>query len=116
MTKYIGFYGERLAGEYLSEQGYVIVERNYRCRYGEIDLIAYDGAELVFIEVKTRRSLYYGTLAESIDKRKQKKIYFLADFYLQRQKLKPLCRFDVVLLYLDSDFFIRELSHIKNAF
>ena len=116
MIKYVGFYGERLAGEYLSDLGYVIVERNYRCRYGEIDLIAYDNSELVFIEVKTRRSLYYGSLAESIDIRKQKKIYFLADFYLQRLKVKPLCRFDVVLLYLDSDFFVQELSHIKNAF
>ena len=88
---------ERKAGAYLEEKGYEILEYNFRCRTGEIDIIARDGDYLVFCEVKYRSDAKSGHPAEAVDQRKQRTISKCALFYLTRRGLSDAaCRFDVV--------------------
>ena len=94
--------------------GYRILERNYKCKIGEIDVIAMDGDILVFIEVKTRRhSIAYAK--ESIDKKKMKKLVAVASFYMKQKGYQnKKARFDVIAIYLkDKDI---QFELIKNAF
>lgn len=94
-----GQWAEELAYQYLSQQGLKLVSRNYRCLFGEMDLIMRQQRILVFIEVRYRRSQRYGGSLESIDKRKQKRLKTIATHYLQTIKTpEPACRFDVVLI------------------
>ena len=94
----VGSTREAEAASYLEKNGYQILEHNYRCRQGEIDLIARDGRYLVFIEVKYRRTLRSGYPEEAVDKRKQQKIWRTARYYLYRHGYgeDTPCRFDVV--------------------
>ncbi|HEV7234900.1 MAG TPA: YraN family protein [Ktedonobacteraceae bacterium] len=78
----LGRTGERLAAEQLLRQGYHILERNFRCSYGEIDLVAEDAHDLIFVEVKTRRGNAYGLPEEAVTFRKQQKLIQLASYYL----------------------------------
>ena len=89
---------ERLAGEYLEKQGLCILEKNYRCSLGEIDLIARDGEYLVFVEVKYRTSFHQGYPVSAVNRNKQKKISRVARYYLLREvhSCEVPCRFDVV--------------------
>ncbi len=80
--------GEELASKYIEKQGYKIVERNFRCRQGEIDIIAEDKQELVFIEVKTRTNLSYGFPAEAVNYVKQKHINKATKYYLYKKRNK----------------------------
>jgi putative endonuclease len=89
---------EARAARFLEAQGLKIVERNYRCRYGEIDLIAKDGATLVFVEVRARRSRSFGGAAASITATKCEKLTRTALHYLAALNHNPRCRFDAVLL------------------
>ena len=100
------------AAAYLKENGYQILERNFRCRLGEIDLIARDGSCLVFIEVKYRSSLKDGAPLEAVDRRKQKKIIRVAEYYLcmHPEKTELPCRFDVIGIEEG------EIRLIQNAF
>jgi putative endonuclease len=94
-----GSRGENLAAEHLERTGYRIVERNYRFERGEIDLIAKDGEELVFIEVKARRSDAFGPPEDAITTQKQEQIKRVAEGYLfERQIEEQACRFDVVAI------------------
>jgi len=107
--------GEDLAVCYLENQGYVIVERNFRKRIGEIDIIARDGECLVFVEVKTRRSNRYGSPFDAVDFRKQRQISKVAlAFMTQHRCLEVAVRFDVVAVHLSKQSSRIEL--IKNAF
>lgn len=81
----IGQKHEELAAKYLEEKGYEILERNYRIRTGEIDLIARDDRYLVFVEVKYRKNLQMGDPLEAVDSRKQQQIYRTARYYLHRR-------------------------------
>jgi putative endonuclease len=110
--KETGRSGEDAAVQYLKKQGYSIIERNYRLRIGEIDIIARDGEYLVFIEVKTRRGGSFGSPFEAVDVRKQRQIVKVALAYLQGREV-PV-RFDVVAVHLDGRTFRVEL--LKNAF
>lgn len=111
----LGKKGEELAADYLIKSGYRIVERNYRCVFGEIDIVAEDGDTLVFIEVKSRRSANYGVPQLAVGYRKQKKISTVALNYIEeRQKHGRSARFDVVSIRLSSSGHAIEL--IKNAF
>jgi putative endonuclease len=93
----LGDAGEDLAAAALKKQGYKILERNYVTPLGEIDLIARHGGALVFIEVKTRRSLRFGDPQDAVTPAKQARLQRLADYYLQRQRLGEVeVRFDVV--------------------
>ena len=93
----LGRYGEDLAVEFLRGQGLVIIERNWRCRTGEIDVIARDGPTLVICEVKTRRSSAYGSPVEAVGPRKIRRLRELALHWLdERQVHAPVIRFDVI--------------------
>jgi putative endonuclease len=95
----LGLRGEAVAAEVLTRRGYRIVERNCRSRWGELDVVAYDGETLVFVEVKARRDARFGDLAYAVDRRKQARLIRLAERYLVRRRLgEPPCRFDVVLI------------------
>jgi putative endonuclease len=98
----LGKIGENLAADALCKQGYTILIRNYRCRYGEIDIIGKVHDTLVFIEVKTRRSQLYGLPEEAVTVRKQRQIIKGAQHYLAEHNLFDYnCRFDVVSVLLD---------------
>ncbi|MHB8137518.1 MAG: YraN family protein [Smithellaceae bacterium] len=107
--------GERIAVDLLKKNGYRITELNYRCPIGEIDIVARDKNELVFVEVKTRKSDALGYPEQAVGVKKQKKISQLALWYLQDKRLKDVhARFDVVaVMILPSGTDIRL---IKNAF
>ncbi|MFZ5877625.1 MAG: YraN family protein [Nitrospirota bacterium] len=95
----LGLRGEAVAADVLVRRGYRIVERNCRSRWGELDVIAYDGDTLVFVEVKARRAARFGDPAFAVDRRKQARLVQLAERYLARRRLgDPPCRFDVVLI------------------
>lgn len=102
---------EERAAEYLIAQNYQILERNYRIRSGEIDIIARDGTVLVFIEVKYRKNDESGNPLEAVDIRKQRKIIKVARYYLYQKKYGDVpCRFDVVGICGS------HIEHIKDAF
>lgn len=104
---------EMLAAAHLEKHGLRLVERNYRCRHGEIDLIMRDGDTLVFVEVRLRTNAKFGGAAESITQQKQGKILQAARHYLAGQRKLPPCRFDAVLLGgLDTG----TIEWLKNAF
>ena len=104
---------ERYAEAYLQNQGLVLVERNYRCRFGEIDLIMREEDVVVFIEVRMRASQVFGGAASSITISKQGKLVRTARYYLASLKSAPPCRFDVVL---SSGNRGEGLEWIRNAF
>lgn len=118
-TKTIGDYGERIAARYLSRHGYRIIERNYKkAGIFEIDIIAYDGDCLCFIEVKTRTRDDYGLACEAVNYSKQRKIIKGASVYLALNNIDCPTRFDVVEVYVkDMNFFSKKkINIIKNAF
>ena len=93
----LGEAAERAAACWLAGQGYEILERNVRCPFGEIDLIARESGELVFIEVRSRRREDWGLPEESVDQAKQRRLRRLGAWYLQRKEWsQTACRFDVV--------------------
>ena len=106
--------GENKAVEYLDRKGYRILRRNYRCRLGEIDIIAVDGDTLCFIEVKTRSSLRHGLPCEAVNGKKRMHIERAAEVYMSRYRHDlDEVRIEVVeVLYRKERFFVR---HIKNA-
>ena len=112
--KETGRVGEDAAVRYLEQQGYLILERNFRLRIGEVDIIARDGAYLVFIEVKTRRSNIFGSPFEAVNQRKQQRIARVALAYTARQRLEVPVRFDVAAVHLAGGAVRVEL--LKNAF
>lgn len=111
-----GKLGEDIATTQLWQQGYAILARRYRTRFGEIDIVAQDGATLVFVEVKARRSDRYGSAAESVTPWKQRRLAAMALDYMGRvNHLDDPCRFDVVAIDgIGSDGV--SIRHIKNAF
>ena len=112
--KDIGNIGEDLATIYLEQQGYKIIERNFMCNLGEIDIIAQDKDEIVFIEVKTRKILSYGNPVDSVNEPKQKHIYRSAEYYLLiNDRLDDFTRLDVIEVYLNDKGY--KINHIKKA-
>ncbi len=107
-----GRFGEDCAAKHLAQQGYTILERNFRLRIGEVDIIARDGEYLVFIEVKTRRSQQFGSPFEAVDIRKQQQIMQVASAYIRGKDI-PV-RFDVVAVYLHGQDVQVEI--LQNAF
>jgi len=108
-----GAQAEKLAADFLQRNGLRLIESNYRCRAGEIDLILKDGATLVFAEVRLRSNAGFGGAAASITAAKQAKIVRTAQLYLQQHHIDAPCRFDALLLdSLDAG----RIEWIKNAF
>ena len=113
----IGNVGENLAVKFLISNGYHILERNYRCKSGEIDIIAYEIStnELVFVEVKTRSNNKFGRPCESVKKSKQEHIKRVAKFYIYQKKIKNQnIRFDVIEVFSFNKLY--NIEHIKQAF
>ncbi len=95
----LGERGERVACGFLKKHGYEILEKNYKCKLGEIDVIARRQGRLVFIEIKTRTSAQFGMPQEAVDLRKQEKIFKVAQWYVKEKKLlKTPIAFDVVAI------------------
>jgi putative endonuclease len=112
----VGAYGERLASRYLQAAGLVLLESNWRCRDGEIDLILRDGDEVVFCEVKTRTSDTYGTPAEAIGAAKVRRLRRLAACWLAERSVRPRdVRFDVVSV-LPQTRGASVIEHVRGAF
>ena len=110
-----GQIGEDAAALYLERAGYQVVERNYRCRAGEIDLVVRDRGTLVFVEVRTRTSGEFGTPEESVTVRKQQKMIACALTYLdERGQLHRDWRIDVVAVTLDRGR-VSRLDHYQHA-
>ncbi len=112
-----GKWGEETACKFLTEKNYEIIERNFMCKQGEIDIIAYDKnkKELVFVEVKTRKNYNYGCPVDSVNKLKQKHIYWAAKFYIYLHNIKnTYIRFDVIEIYLSKK--LNKINHIKQIF
>lgn len=111
----LGADGERAAEKFLRRQRYTIVERNYRCASGEVDLIALDSSTIVFVEVKTRTQPGFGSPLEAVDARKQRQIQRAAQHYLTKNRLHDRnARFDVVGVWWEGGEPRCEL--VKNAF
>jgi putative endonuclease len=108
-----GAAAEALAADFLANRGLTILHRNYRCRGGEIDLVARDGATLVFVEVRLRRNRAFGTAGESITAAKRRRLRFAALHYLSRLGREPKCRFDAVLLDALADEKIEWLRDVE---
>ncbi|MDI9570315.1 MAG: YraN family protein [Pseudomonadota bacterium] len=93
--------GEELAAAFLARAGYAILDRNWRCPLGELDIVARDGGTLVFVEVRTRRSARFGAPEESVGFSKRRKLSRLATFYIHRYGLFDVpARFDVAAVHL----------------
>jgi putative endonuclease len=110
-----GKIGEDLAARFLERNGFKILERNYRFERGEIDLIAEEGSELVFIEVKARNSTVFGAPEEAVTEEKQEQVRTVADGYLYEHDIdnRP-CRFDVVAIEFKNGK--AEIRHIRDSF
>ena len=115
-SKKIGEIGEDIASNYLKSLGFLIICRNFRSKFGEIDIIAKDDNTLVFVEVKTRRNERFGAAVEQITKDKQKRIMRVAKEYFRQYKGSVnYTRFDVVAINLLPDG-NRNIHYIKRAF
>ena len=108
-----GALAEQLAAQYLQQQGLNLLQLNYSCRFGEIDLILQDGDTHVFAEVRLRSGSAFGGAAASIDARKQAKLVRTAQHYLSGLQRIPPCRFDAILLQTTD---MKNIEWIKNAF
>lgn len=111
-----GRLGEKLAQDFLNRRGYEIIETNYRTRDGEVDVIARHKDTLVFIEVRAKKGLNFGTPEESITETKMAKLRLVAEHYRQTHTDLPAAwRIDVVAVMLDKDGRVRRINLIENA-
>ncbi len=112
----LGRWGEQLAAQYLESHGYKVLERNWRCRRGEIDLVAKEGDVLVFVEVKTRRGRDYGTPEEALTRYKVKRLLELGQRYILEHDLEDVeWRVDLVAVELDQQGKLLRFEHVPNA-
>ncbi|PWK12744.1 YraN family protein [Tumebacillus permanentifrigoris] len=118
--KQLGDFGEQVAADYLLQHGYTILDRNWRRRGGELDLVVQIGQALVFVEVRTRSTRTHGTAEESVDGRKQRQVRKIAAQYLSEMAPSTYfreLRFDVVTVYVErSTQRVRTLQHLEHAF
>ena len=117
-SRLLGRWGEALAADWLRKRGCVVLEANWRCRFGELDLIAQDGGCLCFVEVKLRKSDSYGRAGEFVDRRKQEKLRITAELYLSQSPSSLQPRFDVVEVEAPQGMDTKKpiVRWIKNAF
>ncbi|GAB6170038.1 YraN family protein [Clostridium carnis] len=116
-NKDIGNYGEEIAYNYLKNKGYYTLAKNYRNKFGEIDLICKKDGIIIFIEIKSRYSNLYGTPKESVTYSKQKQIINLCKFFINYKKLFQYnCRFDVVEIFFNNINNTYIINHLEDAF
>ncbi len=116
MRQLVGQKGEQAARDYLEQHGYSIIETNYRCRLGEIDIIARDGEMVVIVEVRTKTGLAFGRPEESINQEKARKLQRLALQYIQSNYHREVSsRIDLVAVMIEkSSGLVKDIKHIKN--
>ncbi len=113
----LGAKGEQVAVKFLKKQGYTILQRNYRCNRGEIDVVCYDHGAVVFVEVKTRHSNEFGPPELAVTGAKKKQIIKAASHYAARKKLEGIdLRYDVVSIYYAPQKKHPEVTLFRNAF
>lgn len=114
----LGLFGEAETAAYLRRRGYAVLAHGYRCRFGEIDLVAEKDGVLCFVEVKLRSGLAYGLPRESVDARKRERLRRTAAWYLSERELDAPARFDVAEVYVEQKDAPRvtRLHYIENAF
>ncbi|MBZ4672205.1 YraN family protein [Deferribacterales bacterium Es71-Z0220] len=110
MKLFKGKKGEELALNFLENNGYKLIEKNFKSKFGEIDLIMKDGEVIVFVEVKYRLSEDYGSPKDAVTYEKMKKIIKTAEYFIVKNNLNSLYRFDVVSILKNN------IEHVKNAF
>lgn len=110
----LGFWGERRACKYLKKQGYKIIERNYKCPFGEVDIIAQKDDVTAFIEVKTRTSDYFGAPNEAVDNRRKDRYKNVVRYYYAHRQTDCTVRFDIIEVMKEDKAVT--LNHIENAF
>ena len=117
-SKLIGRWGENLAAAYLEKKKYELVACNYRCRFGEIDLIVQDRQYIVFVEVKLRKSAEFAQALEFVDRRKQMRIRTTAELWLLQHETSLQPRFDVIEIYAPQGIETKKpaLHHLEDAF
>lgn len=113
-AKEFGVTGEQMASRYLEDQGYVILDRNYRRGHKEVDIIALDHGELAVVEVKTRTNEDYFTAEQAVDHRKRQNIIRVANNYVRRYHRTEPLRFDIIAIV--GSGVNAEIRHTKNAF
>jgi putative endonuclease len=111
-----GTAGEKIACNYLTDKGYSIIETNYRCREGELDIVARRQDTLVFVEVRTKKSYRFGTPEESITALKKEHLRAAAEHYLQEHQDLPVDRrIDVIAIMMNVSGKLNRIDHIENA-
>lgn len=116
-NKLLGAFGENMACSYLEKNGYRILERNFSCKAGEVDIIAMEGDIIAFIEVKCRTGIGYGSPSEAVSYYKQNRIVKTALFFMTKYKIFDyMCRFDVIEVLTDGTTEDTSINLIKNAF
>jgi putative endonuclease len=114
--QHLGQFGESLAASYLQKNGYRIIERNFRARYGEIDIIATKNGMLVFVEVKTRINTQFGTPEEAVTPRKLAEIIKTSEYYLlQKGGFAGPQRIDVIALLLSPAYSVISVNHLESV-
>ena len=111
-----GMLGERIACNFLNRNGYKIIETNYRCRDGEIDIIAQQQDTLVFFEVRTKKSFLFGSPEESVTRRKMEKLKAVAEHYGQNHcNMPPEWRIDLIAIQMNNSGKVSRIEIIENA-
>lgn len=114
-NKELGYYGEDLAKLYLINKNYKILEKNYRVNFGEIDIIAAFENTVVFVEVKTRKNLYFGLPCEAVTNKKRYKIFQTAQYFILKNYSVDLnYRFDIIEVFINGNAY--DINHLINAF
>lgn len=118
MSRSEGVWGEALVADYLREKGYKLAAHSYRCRFGEIDLIAENRNYLVFVEVKLRKNAHFAEAMEFVDRRKQERLRQTAAVYLSQYETQKQPRFDVIEIYAPEGTETRrpQVRHWEDAF
>ena len=113
----IGQRAEAIACRYLKRRGLRLVARNFRCSLGEIDLVMWDNANLVFVEVRCRKHAGYGGGLESVTRHKRRRLWYTAELFLKYRRAEhAVCRFDVVSVHLGQDLQWVSCEWVRDAF
>ena len=117
-TTIVGRWGEAQVANWLKKRGYTLLASGFRCRMGEIDLIARDGDTVVFAEVKARKAgtSRFGRPCEAVDGKKQQHLRMAAEQWLSESGWTGFCRFDVLEVFLNDGSTEPDINHMKNAF
>ena len=112
----LGRWGEEVAGRFLRDRGYQVLATNYRCQYGEVDIVTHDGQDLVFVEVRTRQGLEFGTPEESLTNAKVGHLVDSCQDYIQKHGLESAeWRIDLVCIYVGRGRKLRCIKHLRHA-